>query len=86
MHYCQPILVLQREMVILYEKYLLGRLLGHTIKEATEKICSFKFFVVICCCLIVQSITSNNYKLYELREVHGEVTQVFLLSICLFVF
>lgn len=42
MHYYQPILIILREMVILCKRYLLGRLLGCTVKEVTEKSYSLK--------------------------------------------
>lgn len=42
MSYYQPILIVPREMVILCERYLLERLLGCNVEEATGKSCSLK--------------------------------------------
>lgn len=56
------------------QQYLLGRLLGCAVREATEKTPSVKLLVVICCSLSLQGITSNNYKMHESRKFAGKST------------
>lgn len=54
------------------QQYLLGRLLGWAVREATEKTPSVKLLVVICCCLSLQGITWNNYKMHESKKFAGK--------------
>lgn len=54
------------------QQYLLGRLLGCAVREATEKTPSVKLLVVICCSLSLQGITTNNYKMHESRKFAGK--------------
>lgn len=51
--------------------FLVGMLLGQAGKEVTESYCSHLLLSIL------QGITLNTYKMYELKKIHGELPQFF---------